>query len=114
VTTAAGSTPAITCSGGLSTNYNFTYVAGKATVTKATLVVTPDAKSVVKGSAIPAYTFTVAGYVNGQTASVLTAQPKCTSSYTTRSAVGSYTISCSGVTAANYTVTYKTASLTVR
>ena len=114
VTTAAGSVPAITCSGGSSTNYTFTYVAGKATVTKATLVVTPDAKSIVKGSAIPAYTFTVAGYVNGQTASVLTARPKCTSSYTTRSAIGTYTITCSSAAAANYTVTYKTGTLTVR
>ncbi len=112
--TNVGTVPVVSCAGASSTNYNFTYVTGKVTVTKAALTVTPNNLSIVKGSAVPSYTFTVAGFANGQTTSVLTAQPKCTSSYTTRSAAGTYTITCSSAAAANYTVTYKTGTLTVR
>ncbi|CAB4712307.1 unannotated protein [freshwater metagenome] len=112
--TNVGTVPVVSCAGASSTNYNFTYVTGKVTVTKAPLTVTANSLSVVKGSAVPSYTYTVVGFVNGQTTSVLTARPKCTSSYTTRSAIGSYTITCSSAAAANYTVTYKTGTLTVR
>jgi len=112
--TNVGTVPVVSCAGASSTNYNFTYVTGKVTVTKAPLTVTPNNLSIAKGSAVPSYTFTVAGFANGQTKSVLTAQPKCTSSYTTRSAIGTYTITCSSAAAANYTITYKTGTLTVR
>jgi len=114
--TNAGATPAITCAGASSTNYNFSYIAGKATVTKATLTVTPDAKSILKGSAIPTYTYVVTGWQNAQGPSTAAGyvKPVCKSSYTTRSAIGNYTISCSGGAATNYLFTYKTALLTVK
>ena len=41
-------------------------------------------------------------------------RPVCKSSYTTRSAAGTYTITCSGGSATNYTFTYRTGTLTVR
>ena len=59
-TTALTSSPVgtypITVSGGVSANYNFVYVAGTLTVTKATLTVTADDKSKVYGTANPPLT----------------------------------------------------------
>ena len=77
---------------------------------------TPNAVTVAKGSAVPAYTFVVAGFQNGQTAATSASYvaPKCTPSYSTRSAIGTYTISCTGGSSTNYQFTYKTALLTVR
>ncbi len=110
--TGAGSV-AITCSGGSASNYALSYVAGTLTVNKATLTVTPDNKYLVHGAAVPTYTFTVSGFVNGQSTSTAASYvaPKCTSSYTTSSKSGTYTITCSSGSATNYAFSYKTASL---
>lgn len=118
VTSTAGTTHTITCSGGLATNYTFTTTAtATATVTKATLTVTPDAKSVNYGDAAPTLTFNVNGFRNSQTASTAAgySAPTCSSSYTTTSVAGTpVTISCSGGSATNYIFnTTTTASITI-
>ncbi|MUH50869.1 MAG: hypothetical protein F2789_06635, partial [Actinobacteria bacterium] len=114
---ASPSGPKITCSGGSATNYTFEYKYALLTLAKAVLVVTPDAKSVVYGGAAPTYTFSVTGFVPGQTAGTAAgySAPKCTSSYTTSTAVGSpVNITCSGGSATNYSFTTSaTAALTV-
>lgn len=115
-TSAVGTAPAITCAGGSSTNYSFTYAANKVAITKATLTVTPNNFSILMGSAIPVYSFVVSGFVNGQTAGTAGSYtaPKCTSSYTTKSTVGTYTINCSGGSASNYGFSYRSGTVTVR
>ena len=112
--TAVGVTPAVTCAGASSTNYTFSYVAAQVTVGKATLTVTPNSLSVTRGSAAPAYTYTVTGFPNGVGPVGSYTAPKCASGYSTKTAVGSYSISCSGGSAANYAFVYRTASLAVR
>ncbi len=119
-TTSVASSPlTISCSGGSATNYSFNTTATAAlTIAKASLTVTPAAKSRTYGDAVPAYTFGVSGFKNGETA--LTAAgyvaPTCTSTYTATTSVASspLTISCSGGSATNYSFnTTATAALTI-
>jgi hypothetical protein len=73
---------------------------------KATLTVTPDPITLTFGSPVPAYTFTVAGFQNGETVQTASGYgaPVCTSSYTATTPVSSspLTITCSGGSADNY------------
>ena len=88
------------------------------TVSKASLVVTPDAKSRTYGQAAPTYTFGVTGFQNSETAATAAGYvaPTCTSDYTATTPVSASprTISCSGGSANNYTFnTTATAQLTI-
>src|SRR5207245_4053108 len=84
------------------------------TVDPATLTVTPDKQSVTYGDSDPSYTFSITGYRNGDTASVVTSQPSCGVAGS-HGVVGSYTIGCSGGAAgSNYSFDdTATATLTV-
>jgi len=84
----------------------------------AVLSVTPNARTVTYGSAVPAYSFTVTGFRNHETAT--TAQgygnPSCTSDYARAMAVSSSprTIACAAGSASDYTFdTSATAALTI-
>ncbi len=84
------------------------------TVTAAPLTVTASSTTVVYGSAVPTITPIYSGFVNGDTSSVVTTPPTCTTSYTVTSAVGSSpSTSCSGASAANYSISYVSGSVTV-
>ena len=118
VTSSAASTHTITCSGGSSTNYTFvTTATAVATVIKATLSVTPDAKSVTYGDGAPTLTFNVNGWKNAQSAANAAGYvaPTCSSAYTTTSPAGTpVSITCSGGSATNYDFnTSATASITI-
>lgn len=118
-TTGVSSSPvSITCSGGAADNYDFTYNTASLTISKAALIVTPDAKSRTYGDGAPTYTFVVTGW-NGSddenTAAGYSA-PQCTSAYTSTTDVSAspVTISCSGGSSDNYTFnTAATAGLTI-
>jgi hypothetical protein len=114
VTTAAGTTP-ITCSGGSATNYTFNVTAtGTLTITPAPVVVTASSTTVAFGAPVPTITASYVGFMNGQSASVLTTPVSCTTAYTTSSANGSTpSTSCSGAVAANYSFTYVAGTVTV-
>lgn len=109
----AGTYHVVSCTGLTATNYAITIVPGAYTVTRAPLTVTADSQSITYGDAIPAYTFGIATFVLGQNASALTTQPSCGSSASTSSPAGSYTISCSGAAAANYSFSYVNSTLTI-
>jgi MBG domain-containing protein len=94
-------------------NYNFIFVNGNLTITKAILTVTADNKTKLLNAPNPAFTFVITGFKNGETASVLTTQPTCTSTAVTSSPVGSYPITCSGASATNYDFTYVSGTLKV-
>ena len=108
----AGSYP-ITASGGVSSNYTFTYVAGTLTVTKAVLTVTANNQTKVYGAANPALTLTYSGFVGADNAASLTTQPTATTTAVTTSPVGPYPITAAGGVSNNYTFTYVGGSLTV-
>jgi sugar lactone lactonase YvrE len=84
-------------------------------VTPALLTVTAANASVAYGKAMPALTYTVAGFVNKDTVAVLSGKPVETTTAKTGSPVGSYPISISDGTlkAANYTFAFRPGKLTI-
>jgi hypothetical protein len=85
------------------------------TITPATLLVTANAATKVYGQANPAFTASISGFVNGENASVISGSPNLTSTATTASGVGSYTITAAqgNLSAANYTFTFQDGTLVV-
>jgi hypothetical protein len=114
-TTNVGSyTGANTCVGAAATNYTFTYVAGNATVTQATVTITAS-DTLTPAGINPNVSASFSGFKNGQTPSVLTSQPTCSSTVTATTSVGSYTgvNTCVAAAATNYTFTYVAGNATV-
>jgi hypothetical protein len=106
-------TATITPIGGNSSFYNTRTVSKQIVVNRAVLTVTADNKARPFGSANPAFTFSITGFYDGETASVLTAQPVGSTTATAASPVGAYPITLSGAAAANYSFTYVPGTLTV-
>src|SRR6185295_691142 len=103
----------ITASGLTSGNYTIGYTAGSLDVTKAALTVTADNKTKVYGAPLPALTVSYAGFVNGDTPTSLVGTLSVTTTATASSAFGSYPITASGYTSANYTISYTPGTLDV-
>jgi methionine-rich copper-binding protein CopC len=82
-------------------------------VNKAQLTVTADNKSMTYGEAVPMLTLQYAGFVNSQTAAVLTTAPTASTTATSASNAGQYAITVAGGTAANYDFTYVNGTLTI-
>jgi gliding motility-associated-like protein len=103
----------ITVNGASSPNYNMLYVNGILNVTPANLTVTLNNQSKAYGAALPGLTFGYSGFVNGDDATKLTAQPVANTTATASSPVNTYPISASGAVAVNYAITYVPATLTI-
>ncbi|MCW2768226.1 MAG: hypothetical protein JWO11_4185, partial [Nocardioides sp.] len=104
----------ITVTGGTSTNYTLTRPYGSLSVTKAPLTLKADPKSKIQGADNPTLTFSAIGLVNGDTtATALTATPTLSTTAVTGSPVGSYPITLTGGTSANYLLTRQNSTLTV-
>jgi gliding motility-associated-like protein len=82
-------------------------------VTKATLTATPNNQSRPYGAANPIFTIGYAGFVNGETVSVINVAPAASSSATTSSPVGTYSITASGASDNNYEIVYAPGILTI-
>ena len=81
---------------------------------KAALTLTADDKSKTYGEENPALTFSVEGLVNGDArGSALTADPELSTTAVKASDAGSYPITLTGGTSANYTLTRVNGTLTV-
>ncbi len=98
-------------------NYDFpaaSLLSGTLNVSPATLTIAADNKSKAYGAALPPLTADVTGFVNGDTATVLTAQPALATSATAASHVGSYPITVGGAAAgADYSIQYVSGTLNV-
>jgi sugar lactone lactonase YvrE len=98
---------------------NGTYAAASATqmliVQKAALAVTASPQTIVYGAAVPTLTYTIAGFVNGDTSSVVSGSPLLAISAVSPKAVGTYPISVQDGTlsAANYTFSFVGSTLTI-
>jgi hypothetical protein len=115
VTSAAGTTPATSCSGAAAANYSFSYVPGTVTVQQAAITVTASSATVNYGAAVPTITPTFSAFANGQSSAVLTTQPSCTTAYLVTSAAGTTpATTCSGAAAANYSFSYVPGTVTVQ
>ena len=75
-----------------SKNYTFAFKTATLTITKATLTVTANNLSMVKGQPVPTLTYTITGLVNGDTSSVYSGTPALSTTATSKSPVGTYTI----------------------
>jgi hypothetical protein len=86
---------------------------GTLTVNTAALTVTANNASKTYGAANPAFTASYSGFVNGEGPGNLGGTLTFSTPATQSSPVGTYTITPSGYTSTNYTITYATGNLTV-
>ena len=84
------------------------------TVAKAPLTITAQDFTRYEGEENPAFTVSYEGFVKNEDATVLTAQPVIATTATVESAAGTYPITVSGATAANYEITFVAGTLTVQ
>ena len=107
----------ITLTGTDKGNYVLTTTSNQATTTanisKKALTVTADDKSVEYGDAAPTYTASYSGFVSGESKSNLSGSLSFSCSYTSSSNTGTYTITPSGHTSINYSISYAAGTLTV-
>jgi len=116
-TSATAASPAgsytITASNAVDANYTITYVAGTLNIGKASLTITADNQNSTYGSALPTLTASYGGFVNGDNAASLTTAPTISTSATSASPSGIYTITASGAVDANYTISYVAGTLSI-
>ncbi|MCH7411547.1 gliding motility-associated C-terminal domain-containing protein, partial [Belliella sp. DSM 111904] len=110
VSSGVGTYP-INLTGGSDVNYDITLVAGELDVTKAAVTITAVDKDKVYGSENPALTFTYAGLVNDD--SKVTTEPSISTTATASSGVGTYPITLTGGSDANYEITLVAGALEV-
>jgi hypothetical protein len=96
-------------------NYSFIFATSTLTVNKFPLAVTANNASKVYGAAVPTFSATVAGFVNGDSSAVISGAPGLTTTGTASSVVGTYPIIAATGTlaAANYTFTFANGTLTI-
>jgi hypothetical protein len=97
------------------TNYDFTGASGTLTVNKAHLTVTAQNAARLYGQANPTFSAVITGFVNGDTASVVSGTAGLATTATAASPVGSYpiTVDVSPLSATNYDFTGASGTLTV-
>jgi hypothetical protein len=103
----------LTASGQTATNYAITYKPGTVTVTPAPLTVTVSDSTKTYGQPNPAFTASYAGFANGETAASLNGSLSFATTATATSDAGTYTVTASGQTGANYAITYSPGMLTI-
>ncbi|AWB07315.1 hypothetical protein A6A40_19915 (plasmid) [Azospirillum humicireducens] len=106
-----------TLSGAAAGNYTLDHVGGSFSVTPAILTVTAGSRAMVYGDAVPGLDYSVAGWKNGQTDSLLAGVGVSTDA-TAQSNVGDYRIAATGGTLSggavgNYTLRHVDGSLSV-
>jgi hypothetical protein len=98
-------------------HYNIVYTAGTLTVNAAVLTVTAENKSHAYGTALPALTYTITGYVNSEDSSVVSGAPVLGTTATPTSPISGspyiITITQGTLAAANYTFIMANGELTV-
>lgn len=110
-TTDAG-THAITATGATADNYNFSYVNGVLSITKATVNVSVQDESREYGEANPAFTISYGGFKNGEDESIINTLASA-SSAGLGGAAGTHAITLGGAIDNNYNFTYSNGTLTV-
>jgi hypothetical protein len=107
---AAGGLTATATADGVSTGASFTLNA-----TKAQLTITAKSVSIPYGQPIPALTYSVSGFENGDTLSILKGSPSEATTAVQRSPVGDYSIiiAAGTLSASNYTLSFVNGMLTI-
>jgi MBG domain (YGX type) len=97
---------------GLASNYVVALTKGTLMVNKAPLTIKADDKTIVLHAALPQFTVTPTGFVNGESFGVLGGTLTFTPT-TTPANAGTYDIMPSGYTSNNYTITFQKGTLSV-
>ncbi len=105
----------LSLSGGSVANYTLTQPTSSANISPAVLTVTANNASMVSGQALPSFSYTITGYVNGDTSTVVSGTATLTTTATSNSPAGSYPITFATelLTASNYTFSYASGTLTI-
>src|SRR5437016_220191 len=89
----------------LSTNYTLAFTTGvKFEIKRKSLTITADNKSKQYSDPLPTFTVAYSGFVLGEGPSNLGGTLTCTTTATATSGPGTYPITCSGLTSANYAI----------
>jgi hypothetical protein len=107
----AAGTYTTSCTGAADADYSITYKPGTLTITKAPLTITASSPTITYDGSVPAVAPTYSGLMHGDTAPA--APPTCSSTAPSSGDAGTYTTSCSGAADPNYSITYKTGTLTI-
>jgi hypothetical protein len=94
-------------------NYNASAAAASIVIAPAALTVQANNSSKVYGQALPAFTASGTGLVNGDSMASLSGALAFATSATATSAPGAYAVTPSGLSSANYTITFAAGALTV-
>ncbi|MEI8273990.1 MAG: MBG domain-containing protein, partial [Paludibacter sp.] len=94
-------------------NYSLVYRNGTMSITQAPLMVTAQAASKIYGDANPTFALNYSGFKNNETSAVLTSLPGASTVAKTMSNVGTYDITASGGSAANYILNFTNGQLTI-
>ncbi|MNS00982.1 hypothetical protein D3C72_322560 [compost metagenome] len=95
-------------------NYAISYVGDNFAITPKQLTITADNKEMFEGDAVPALTVSYNGFANGDDNNSLTAQPAVSTTATSASLTGDYTITANGAVSTNYTITYVGGTMKVK
>ena len=106
-------TPALNDPNNLLTNYTVTIVNGTLTNLPAPLLVTANSTNRVYGTANPAFTATITGFVNGDDESDLDTPVTLSTVATIASPVGTFDIVPAGAADLNYSITFSNALLSI-
>lgn len=91
-----------------------TFIDAKLSVTRATLTVTADDKTMIEGAPMPELTVTYSGFKNGESEEVLISKPTLRTTGSSQSREGTYPIYVSGAMAENYRFDYIDGKLTIK
>jgi hypothetical protein len=103
----------ISVGGAADPNYTINYLGGTLSVTPAALTISANNQSVGYGGTLPSLTSSFTGFVNGDTAASLTAQPSLSTTAAANSHAGSYLIAVGGAADADYTINNLNGTLTI-
>jgi hypothetical protein len=103
----------ITAAGAVDANYLISYVPGTLNVTQAPLTITANNQTMTTGSPVPTLTVAYSGFVNGDTAAILTNPPIVSTTATSASSPNTYPITASGAVDPDYAISYVPGTLTI-
>jgi hypothetical protein len=113
VTIFAAGTVTVKASQAATSGYNASTATATLTINKANLTIIADDQSKVYNTANPTLTISYSGFVYNEHSTALTSQPSVFTTVSTSSNVGTYPITVTGGSAANYNITLQNGTLTV-
>ncbi|MGA2233820.1 MAG: MBG domain-containing protein, partial [Tepidisphaeraceae bacterium] len=103
----------VSASGLTATNYAITFVDGTLSITPATLTVSVNNSTAVYGTGLPAFGVSYSPFVGSDSPASLGGTLAFTTTASAQPGVGTYSVSASGLTSSNYTISYESGSLVI-